>query len=213
MFSKTKKYKKTKKNRGGGNIGSNCNDPNFSIYTTNMLKLFPYKGGKAIPPQSNMELLQSPEEVERQRLQDEEVERQRLQDEEENVNDMEISDIDNGLDISQNFNNLSENSYDLNDSDNVIRQNIQNDFIRGENRNNNYSHYLDDSEMEPLNLSDLGGGLKQKKSRKSRKSRKCRKSRKSRKSRKCRKSRKSRKRKGGKLYLDDPYKNSEGPQY
>ena len=45
-FSKSKKYKKTKKTRGGNNIGSNCNDPNFSIYNTNMLKLFPYKGGK-----------------------------------------------------------------------------------------------------------------------------------------------------------------------
>ena len=45
-FSKSKKYKKTKKNRGGGNIGSNCNDPNFSIYNTNLLKLFPYKGGE-----------------------------------------------------------------------------------------------------------------------------------------------------------------------
>ena len=31
---------------GGNNIGSNCNDPNFSIYNTNLLKLFPYKGGK-----------------------------------------------------------------------------------------------------------------------------------------------------------------------
>jgi hypothetical protein len=53
--SKRIKYKKpkTKKNikknrkkiRGGNNIGANCNDPNFSIYSTNMLKLFPYKGG------------------------------------------------------------------------------------------------------------------------------------------------------------------------
>ena len=31
---------------GGNNIGANCNDPNFSIYNTNLLKLFPYKGGK-----------------------------------------------------------------------------------------------------------------------------------------------------------------------
>lgn len=45
-FQKTKKYKKTKKIRGGKNIGLYCNDPNFSIYNTNMLKLFPYKGGK-----------------------------------------------------------------------------------------------------------------------------------------------------------------------
>jgi hypothetical protein len=36
--SRTKKYKK-----GGANIGCNTNDPNFSIYNTNMLKLFPYK--------------------------------------------------------------------------------------------------------------------------------------------------------------------------
>jgi hypothetical protein len=31
--------------RGGDGIGSNCSDPNFSIYNTNLLKLFPYKGG------------------------------------------------------------------------------------------------------------------------------------------------------------------------
>ena len=36
-----------RKTRGGNNIGGNCNDPNFSIYNTNMLKLFPYsRGGK-----------------------------------------------------------------------------------------------------------------------------------------------------------------------
>jgi hypothetical protein len=28
---------------GGNNIGANCNDPNFSIYNTNLLKMFPYK--------------------------------------------------------------------------------------------------------------------------------------------------------------------------
>ena len=43
-----KKARKSKKLRGGNriggnNIGANCNDPNFSIYNTNMLKLFPYK--------------------------------------------------------------------------------------------------------------------------------------------------------------------------
>jgi len=48
---KGKKGKKHKKTRGGNriggnNIGANCNDPNFSIYNTNLLKLFPYKGGK-----------------------------------------------------------------------------------------------------------------------------------------------------------------------
>jgi hypothetical protein len=196
-FSKTKKYK----NRGGSNIGSNCNDPNFSIYNTNMLKLFPYKGGKAIPPESNMELLRTPEGLEIEELE----EQQRLED--EDVNNM---DMDNSI-------NISENSYDLNDSDDIRRQNIQNDFIRGENiHDDNSIHYLDDSEMEPLNLSDLGGGLKQKKTRKSKKSRKGRKSKKSRKGKKgkkSKKSKKSRKRKGGKLYLDDQYKNSEGPQY
>jgi hypothetical protein len=31
---------------GGNNIGANCNNPNFSIYNTNLLKLFPYKGGE-----------------------------------------------------------------------------------------------------------------------------------------------------------------------
>jgi hypothetical protein len=45
---KSKKYKKIiGGNRfGGNNIGANCSDPNFSIYNTNLLKLFPYKGGK-----------------------------------------------------------------------------------------------------------------------------------------------------------------------
>jgi hypothetical protein len=31
------------KQNGGQNIGSNCEDPNFSIYNTNLLKLSPYK--------------------------------------------------------------------------------------------------------------------------------------------------------------------------
>jgi hypothetical protein len=35
-----------KKIRGGNNIGANCNNPNFSIYNTNLLKLFPYRGGE-----------------------------------------------------------------------------------------------------------------------------------------------------------------------
>ena len=52
------KYRRTKRNNrkrskrirggnriGGNNIGANCNDPNFSIFNTNLLKLFPYKGG------------------------------------------------------------------------------------------------------------------------------------------------------------------------
>jgi hypothetical protein len=45
---KSKKHKKTRGgNRiGGNNIGANCNDPNFSIYNTNLLKMFPYKGGE-----------------------------------------------------------------------------------------------------------------------------------------------------------------------
>ena len=48
---KGKKSRKNKKIRGGNkiggnNIGANCSDPNFSIYNTNLLKLFPYKGGK-----------------------------------------------------------------------------------------------------------------------------------------------------------------------
>jgi hypothetical protein len=51
--SKKRKYRKGKKRKtrggnriGGNNIGANCNDPNFSIYNTNLLKLFPYKGGE-----------------------------------------------------------------------------------------------------------------------------------------------------------------------
>lgn len=52
--SKRRKHKKIKKTRGGNrfggnNIGANCYDPNFSIYNTNLLKLFPYKGGNLQP--------------------------------------------------------------------------------------------------------------------------------------------------------------------
>ena len=48
---KVRNIKKHKKIRGGNriggnNIGANCSDPNFSIYNTNLLKLFPYKGGE-----------------------------------------------------------------------------------------------------------------------------------------------------------------------
>lgn len=45
---RSKKGRKTRKYRGGGmcfgnGVGANTNDPNFSIFNTNMLKLFPYK--------------------------------------------------------------------------------------------------------------------------------------------------------------------------
>lgn len=44
---KKRKTRKTKKQRGGmcygTGVGSNCNNPNQSIYNTNMLQLFPYK--------------------------------------------------------------------------------------------------------------------------------------------------------------------------
>jgi hypothetical protein len=197
-FSKTKRYKKSKKNKyrktkrnnknfrkskklrggnrfGGNNIGANCYDPNFSIYNTNMLKLFPYKGGSAIPPERNMELLQSPEAEERLRL--EEEERERLIEEERLEHENEIR--------------------RQNDADDRIRENIQNDFINNNNNNNPriYSDDLDEPDMERLSLSELGGS-KQKNKRKSRKGKRSKKSR-----------------KGGELQLDDPYKNSEGPQY
>ena len=45
-MSRKRKFRKIKKIRGGNNIGANCSDPNFSIYNTNLLKLFPYKGGE-----------------------------------------------------------------------------------------------------------------------------------------------------------------------
>jgi hypothetical protein len=41
--SKNVRRCKTYKMRGGRNIGANCNDPNFSIYNTRGLTLFPYK--------------------------------------------------------------------------------------------------------------------------------------------------------------------------
>jgi len=44
---KKRRGRKTRKYRGGmrfGNgVGANSNDPNYSIFNTNMLKLFPYK--------------------------------------------------------------------------------------------------------------------------------------------------------------------------
>jgi hypothetical protein len=43
--NKNSKRRNKKTRRGGNGIGANCNEPNFSIYNTNMLKLFPYKGG------------------------------------------------------------------------------------------------------------------------------------------------------------------------
>jgi hypothetical protein len=148
----TKKYRKSRKFRGGNriggnNIGANCNDPNFSIYNTNLLKLFPYKGGSAIPPERNMELLQSPEAEERLRL--EEEERQQLIEEERLEHENEIR--------------------RQNDEDDRIRENIQNEFIRGDHVNNNNN--FDEPEMERLSLSDLGGS-NQKKRRKGKKSRK-----------------------------------------
>jgi hypothetical protein len=42
-LGKNKKLFSRKKLHGGQNIGANCPDPNFSIYNTNFLKLFPYK--------------------------------------------------------------------------------------------------------------------------------------------------------------------------
>jgi len=43
---RTNMNKKSRKHRGGAmygrGYGANCNDPNYSIYNTNMLKLFPY---------------------------------------------------------------------------------------------------------------------------------------------------------------------------
>ena len=62
---KSKKVRNSKKHKkirggnriGGNNIGANCSDPNFSIYNTNLLKLFPYKGGElqADDPYKNSE--------------------------------------------------------------------------------------------------------------------------------------------------------------
>jgi hypothetical protein len=43
---KNKSHKNSKNKRGGAlfgrGYGANCNDPNYNIYNTNMLKLFPY---------------------------------------------------------------------------------------------------------------------------------------------------------------------------
>ena len=37
-----KRHSRKHNNLKGGNFGGNCPDPNFSIYNTNLLKLFPY---------------------------------------------------------------------------------------------------------------------------------------------------------------------------
>ena len=157
---KRRKYKKHKKTRGGNriggnNIGANCNDPNFSIYNTNLLKLFPYKGGSEIPPERNMKLLQSPEAEEIQRL--EEEERQRLI--EEQYEDDRIRQNDEDDRIRQN------DEYDR------IRENNQDEFIRGIRGDYVNNDNSDEPEMERLSLSDLGGS-NQKNNRKGKKTRK-----------------------------------------
>lgn len=45
---KSRKQNRTSRKLRGGmrygtGVGSNCNDPNYSIFNTNLLKLFPYK--------------------------------------------------------------------------------------------------------------------------------------------------------------------------
>ena len=40
--SKSRKRHSRKHVLRGGNFGGHCPDPNFSIYNTNLLKLFPY---------------------------------------------------------------------------------------------------------------------------------------------------------------------------
>ena len=191
-YKKTRKGKKSRKTRGGNriggnNIGANCNEPNFSIYNTNLLKLFPYKGGSVTPPESNTELLKSPEAQERQRLQDEAI--QRLEDEEHEARQRLIEEDER---------NRLDNIRRQNEEDDRIRENIQNDFVNGpvipripNPFINNISD--NDSVMERLSLSELGGS-KQKNKRKSRKSRKSI-------------------TKGGELQSDDIYKNNEGPQF
>jgi hypothetical protein len=48
-YSKTRSHRKNSRksrrliSKGGQNIGANCSDPNYSIFNTNFLKLFPYK--------------------------------------------------------------------------------------------------------------------------------------------------------------------------
>ena len=37
-----KRHSRKHNNLRGGNFGGNCPDPNFSIYNTNLFKLFPY---------------------------------------------------------------------------------------------------------------------------------------------------------------------------
>uniref|UniRef100_A0A6C0JH22 Uncharacterized protein n=1 Tax=viral metagenome TaxID=1070528 RepID=A0A6C0JH22_9ZZZZ len=53
LTRKLQKKKHSKKyHLKGGNFGGHCPDPNFSIYNTNMLKLFPYSTfGKVQPNQ------------------------------------------------------------------------------------------------------------------------------------------------------------------
>jgi hypothetical protein len=47
VYRKTRKNRKTRKQRGGmcygRGVGANSYDPNFSVYNTRELQLFPYK--------------------------------------------------------------------------------------------------------------------------------------------------------------------------
>jgi hypothetical protein len=205
---KGKKAKKSRKIRGGNriggnNIGANCNEPNFSIYNTNLLKLFPYKGG-SVTPLEGMELLQIPEE-ERQRLAQEEFADIRLlnrAEAEEARQQLAQEEERQRLDILQN------------EEDARIQQATRDaDIYRISNpvTNTGYEPVVSfmDANLDEGDEGDEGdkGGSKQKNKRKGKKSRKSKKGRKGKKSRKARKSR------GGELQADDIYKNSEGSNF
>jgi hypothetical protein len=173
-YKKRKTYKKSRKMRGGDNIGGNCSDPNFSIYNTNLLKLFPYKGGtKEEDEQFRNEFINNPpstsitDPVELGRLQ------KSIQNEE----------------IRNNQNNrfkIDENERQIN------QQQIQNNFInqaRTTPINNNYQPSTNNTNKR-FSKFDLGGSKKRRSKRKTTKSKK-----------------------GGKLTLEDQYKNDEGSQF
>jgi hypothetical protein len=71
--SKKSKKRKSRKMKGGNNIGANCSDPNFSIYNTNLLKLFPYKGGSDKPPGFDSPTVQISEEEQTRRTLEEQT--------------------------------------------------------------------------------------------------------------------------------------------
>lgn len=194
MTYKNRKLKKNKsiscrKMKGGNGIGSNCNDPNFSIYNTNLLKLFPYKGGtkeedakrerersKKLQQQIQEEFMQGRTPI------TDPVQLRRLK-------QARITEIERDRQNKPIINLLKENETQLisfpttpmtqKDIQSLQRQQKKDfDYINSEQK-----------KSQKLSIADLGGSIK-----------------------KMKKYKKTKKyKKGGELTIGDQYKNKEGP--